>query len=179
MSVRLIVALNPQGVIAVEGQIPWKKSEDLKRFKRLTMGGTLIMGRKTWDSLGRKFLPGRRTLVLSKYLQPDVMTARSVQEALGMARNLDWKNGGWTQIDDSKEVWVVGGATVYEQLLPIVERVDVTLVTDYMVPDLSKPEVTLFDSFTNDFPGFRLLQTEHPLNDSTFEYRRYIRYADL
>lgn len=178
MSVRLIVALNPQGVIAVDGQIPWRKPADLKRFKRLTMGSTLIMGRKTWDSLGRKFLPGRRTLVMSRKFQTDVRTANSIPEALCVVKDKDWENGGWTQAEDSKEVWVVGGASVYEQFLPVVERADVTVVTDFMVTDI-KSNVTILDSFAYDNPEFRLLQTEHPPEDSTLEYRRYVRNANF
>jgi dihydrofolate reductase len=173
MSVCLIAAVNPQGVLAVDGQIPWHKPIDLQRFKSLTMGGTLIMGRKTWDSIGRKLLPGRRTLVMSRYNHPEVMNVRSVSEALATARNKDWKNGGWLQVSDSNEVWVVGGADVYEQFLPLVARLDLTIVHDCIVEDLSSPGVTRFGSFIRGLSDFHLLRTEYPTEDSTLEFRRY------
>ena len=65
MSVTLILAAAENGVIGRDGAIPWHISDDLKRFKTLTMGKTIVMGRKTWDSLPKKPLPGRRNIVVS------------------------------------------------------------------------------------------------------------------
>ena len=66
MSVTLILAAAENGVIGKDGAIPWHISDDLKRFKALTMDKTIVMGRKTWDSLPRKPLPGRRNIVVTR-----------------------------------------------------------------------------------------------------------------
>ena len=172
---RIIVAINPQGVIAVNGQMPWKKPEDLKRFKKVTMGSTTIMGRKTWDSIGRRFLPGRRTLVLSRTHQPDVVTAPSLEEGLKKARDLDWANGTWEKVDWSgRDVWVVGGAEVYEQAFPLVDEVDLTLVLDSVV-ELSQPNVIRLPTFVCGMPGFKVVETSINPADTTLTHCRYRR----
>jgi dihydrofolate reductase len=101
-----VVAMTPRGVIGRDGDMPWRLSSDLRRFKRLTMGGTLIMGRKTFDSIGRP-LPGRRTIVLTR--RPDwrvdgVVAAASPAEAV--------------QLSGAERTFVVGGAQIYRELLP-------------------------------------------------------------
>ncbi|TWT83467.1 Dihydrofolate reductase type 3 [Planctomycetes bacterium CA13] len=112
-----LVAMTPSGVIGKDGDMPWRLSSDLRRFKRQTMGGTLIMGRRTFDSIGRP-LPGRRTIVIT--------------------RNADWSIEGVTRADnpehairltgDDSPVFVVGGAEIYRQLLPFCEEVWLTRV---------------------------------------------------
>lgn len=101
-----IVASTPDGVIGLDQDMPWRLSSDLQRFKKLTMGGTLLMGRKTFDSIGR-VLPGRQTWVLT--------------------RNPDWAAEGTKTINDPSEVlaasqdqdiFVVGGGEIYRQWLP-------------------------------------------------------------
>jgi dihydrofolate reductase len=101
-----IVASTPDGVIGLEQTMPWRLSSDLRRFKKLTMGGTLLMGRKTFDSIGKP-LPGRATWVLT--------------------RNRDWHVEGVKTVLDEAEVWevaqhenvfVVGGGQIYQQWLP-------------------------------------------------------------
>lgn len=172
---RIIVAINTQGVIAVDGQMPWKKPEDLKRFRRVTMGSTIIMGRKTWDSIGRRFLPGRRTLVLSRETQPDVMCASSMQEALEIATDTGWANGTWEKVEWSdRSVWVVGGAEVYEQAIPLADEIDLTLVMDSVV-DLGRPNVIRLPSFVCGIPGFKVVETEINPTDITLTHCRYRR----
>jgi dihydrofolate reductase len=101
-----VVAMTPDGVIGRDGDLPWRLGSDLRRFKRLTMGGVLIMGRRTYDSIGRP-LPGRRTIVVTRNRQwavEGVERAGSPDEAVQMAGS-----GG---------AFVVGGAEIYRQLLP-------------------------------------------------------------
>ena len=101
-----IVAMTPSGVIGRDGQLPWRLSTDLRRFKRITMGGVLIMGRRTYDSIGRP-LPGRTTIVISRngtWSAEGVVRAESPEEALRLA--------------GERETFVVGGAEIYRQLLP-------------------------------------------------------------
>lgn len=122
MSVTLVVAMGANRVIGVDGELPWRLPEDLAHFKRLTLGHPMVMGRATYDSIGRP-LPGRTTIVLTR--DPEwsagpqgdgVLVAASLDEALATARELD---------DD---VFLVGGAQVYAQAL---EQgvVDVMVVT--------------------------------------------------
>jgi len=123
---KIIVAMTPSGVIGVDGGMPWHYPSDLRRFKRLTMGGTLIMGRRTWDSLPG-VLPGRRVLVLSRQrLDSDVEVYGSVDTAL-LAAGSD-QHGG------NGEVWVCGGGEIYTAVLTQacadVEAVDVTIVPE-------------------------------------------------
>lgn len=119
MRVTLIAAVADNGVIGQGNDIPWRLPEDWRRFKQTTMGHHLIMGRRTWDSIGRA-LPGRTTVVISRG-RPDlpqgVQLARSFEEATEMARQA---------ADD--EVFVAGGAEIYRQALPVADRLLLTRV---------------------------------------------------
>ena len=115
--ISLIVAMDEDGVIGANGGLPWRLSDDLKRFKRLTMGKPLIMGRKTHESIGRA-LPGRENIVLSRQDQHEAKGCRvfnDVEEALRHCAR-------------QGEVMVAGGASVYEQLLPRAQRIYLTRV---------------------------------------------------
>lgn len=116
----MVVAATPTGVIGSEGTMPWRLGSDLARFKRLTMGGTLLMGRKTFESIGRP-LPGRRTIVLSRdgewgYPSDSVDRVGSPVEALARLRTL------------STAGFVVGGAEIYRSLFPWVGQIWLTRV---------------------------------------------------
>ncbi|HEX6864402.1 MAG TPA: dihydrofolate reductase, partial [Thermoanaerobaculia bacterium] len=113
MKISLIAALARNRVIGRDNRLPWRLPPDLRRFKQLTMGHTLLVGRKTFESIGRP-LPGRSMLVVSRqegYSPEGVRVARSVQEALDLARA-----GGET------ELFVAGGAEIYRQTLPVADR---------------------------------------------------------
>ena len=119
MRVSLIVAAAENGVIGRENGLPWRLSADLQRFKRLTMGHHLLVGRKTWDSIGR-VLPGRTMLVLTR-AEPDLpdgaRAVRSLEEALDIASSAG-----------DPELFVGGGGQVYELTLPRADRVYLTRV---------------------------------------------------
>lgn len=129
MPVTLVAAVARNGVIGRDGDLPWHLPEDLRRFKELTMGGTLVMGRKTYESIGRP-LPGRRTVVVTRqpdWSQPGVETASSVEEALEIAGDGD--------------VFVVGGAEIYRRALELVDALELTEIDadyegDTFFPDL-------------------------------------------
>jgi dihydrofolate reductase len=112
-----IWAQSPEGVIGVDGRIPWRHPGDLRRFKRVTMGATVIMGRRTFDSIGHP-LVGRRNMVVTSgpLLMPGVERVASIDEALARAGDGD--------------VWFVGGARIYEAALQVVDVIDVTYVPD-------------------------------------------------
>ncbi|MDG2220343.1 MAG: dihydrofolate reductase [Rubripirellula sp.] len=117
--VAALVAMTPDGVIGHEGGMPWRLSSDLRRFKKMTMGGVLVMGRRTFDSIGRP-LPGRQTVVVTR--QKDwqfegVHRAADPEQAIQLGRSL----GG-------EGIFVVGGAEIYRQLLPHCDWIGVTTV---------------------------------------------------
>jgi dihydrofolate reductase len=113
MTVTLIWAEAADRVIGMDRALPWHLPEDMRRFKDLTMGSTVVMGRVTWESLPEKFrpLPGRRNIVItrqSSYDAPGAEVAPSLEDALERTDG---------------DVWVIGGASVYEQALPYASRV--------------------------------------------------------
>ena len=125
-----VVAVSKNGVIGRGGGLPWHISSDLKRFKAITMGKPIIMGRKTWESLPKRPLPGRHNIVLTRqkgYLAEGATVAGSVEEALAGPRR-----------ERSDEIAVIGGAEIFTMFLPAVERIYLTEV------DLDADGETLF-----------------------------------
>ena len=113
MKISVIAVIGEKMEIGRQGQLLWHISEDLKNFKRLTVGHTVVMGRKTFESIGRP-LPDRDNLVLSKNPElslPGVTTYSHPSHALAHARDRG-----------ESELFVIGGANVYEQLLPLAQR---------------------------------------------------------
>ncbi len=106
-SLKAIAAMASNRVIGNHGKIPWHLPADFRWFKQNTLGQVVVMGRKTFESIGRP-LPGRQTIVLSRSLThlPTVAVARSIEDLLPMIE------------DDPREIWVAGGAEVYALLLP-------------------------------------------------------------
>jgi len=118
MTVTLVAAVGANGVIGVDGGLPWRLPEDLAHFKTLTMGHPMIMGRATFDSIGRA-LPGRTTIVVTRnpeWSAEGVEVARDLGGALARARELD---------DD---IFIVGGGQIYAQALDD-ELVDLMVIT--------------------------------------------------
>ncbi|MCX7769079.1 MAG: dihydrofolate reductase [Flavobacteriales bacterium] len=111
----MVAAVARNGVIGSNGRLPWHIPADLKRFKRLTWGHTVVMGRKTFESLGCKPLPGRRNVVISHKPRnfSDTTFVPSVQEALRCAGN-------------TGKVFVIGGGEVYRLFLPLAHRLEIT-----------------------------------------------------
>lgn len=116
MTVGLIWAQSSSGVIGRDGGIPWQVPEDLARFKELTLGATVVMGRRTWDSLpaGVRPLPGRRNVVISRNPHLDVPGADVV--------------GSLSEALDGAVTWVIGGAEIYHLAMPSATRCEVTEV---------------------------------------------------
>jgi len=148
----LIVAMTRAGVIGKGGQLPWRLSADLRRFKSLTMGHSLIMGRKTYDSLGRP-LPGRTSIVITRQaslqLPPEVLVVHSLTEALRHASH-----------DDSP--FVIGGGEIFAQALPLAERLHVTWVEALIDGD------TLFPAWSPH--DWRLVAEERHSADAKNQY---------
>ena len=129
MALSLIVAVSQNGVIGRDGDLPWRLSSDLKRFKKLTMGHCLIMGRVTWESIGRP-LPGRQSIVISRQslsLPEGVHLAPSIEDALKIAAEDD-------------EPFVIGGAQIYALAWPLVSRIYLTEVLADVAGDAHLPD---------------------------------------
>lgn len=114
MTLAIIAAVGRNRAIGRNGTMPWHLSEDLRRFKRLTKGHTVLMGRKTWDSLGKP-LVDRRNVVITKRSIPTVETYPSVDAAL-------------EAVEGDDLVFVIGGGEIYTQLLPKADRLYLTIV---------------------------------------------------
>ncbi|MEC8875795.1 MAG: dihydrofolate reductase [Candidatus Thermoplasmatota archaeon] len=111
----ILVAVSPEGIIGKDNSIPWHYSTDLKRFKRLTLGKTVIMGRRTWESLPVKPLPDRRNIVITQSSLEDVECFQSIDNALATCEG---------------DVWFIGGAGIYQEALGKADIIDMTLVPD-------------------------------------------------
>ncbi|MBV8974311.1 MAG: dihydrofolate reductase [Sinobacteraceae bacterium] len=130
--ISLIVAMAQNGVIGRDNSLPWRLPEELKRFRAYTLGKPILMGRKTFESLGRP-LPGRTNLVLTRarsWSADGVIVVHSVEEALMQAASSD-------------ELVVIGGAEIYRLILPVARRIYLTHVHADVPGDITFPE---FDS---------------------------------
>lgn len=129
--ISFVVAVSRNGVIGREGGLPWHISSDLKRFKEITMGKPVVMGRKTWESLPRKPLPGRRNIVITQqknYVAEGADVAASPDAALLM-------------VPDAPEVAVIGGGEIYRLFWPLVDRLYLTEVDLEVEGDTYFPQV--------------------------------------
>lgn len=123
MKLALICAMAENGVIGRNNALPWHLSEDLQYFKRTTMGKPIIMGRNTWESIGRA-LPGRANIVVSSQADYEAEGARvchSLEEALTLADRIAF-------IDGVNEAFVIGGAALYAEAMPQAHRLHLTRV---------------------------------------------------
>jgi dihydrofolate reductase len=160
--ISLIVAASTNNVIGVGGGLPWHLPDDLKKFKSITMGKPMIMGRATYESIGRP-LPGRRSIVLTRqagFEAEGCDVAASPEEALEIA-------------GDVEEVMVIGGGKIYERFLPMADRIYLTRVEahvegDTFFPTLDRDEWQLvqsecFPAKDGQDPGFfvEMLERKH------------------
>jgi len=155
----IIVAASTNGVIGVDNRLPWRLPADLARFKRLTMSHHLIMGRKTFESIGRP-LPGRITVVLTRadrFDVPGVRVARSLDDAFGQAA-----------ARGDEEPFVCGGADIYAQALAHVDRVYLTVIEREYTGDAIFPGL--------DEASWQLVEHErHPDEDPPFRFETWDR----
>jgi dihydrofolate reductase len=149
----MIAAVSPDGVIGVDGKIPWHYPADLKRFKSLTLDGTIIMGRVTYESIGKP-LPKRRNVVITSRDIPGVECFRDIPSALATCTG---------------NVWFIGGASIYREAMRYADLIDLTYVPDQIEREdaVRFPEIDqqLFE------PGPR----ERDPDDPRLEHRIYRR----
>jgi dihydrofolate reductase len=153
MTLSLIAAVARNGTIGRDNQVPWRLPVDMQWFKRWTWGHTVLLGRRTFESIGGKPLPGRTNIVVTgreDFAPPGVTVARSVEEALAVA----------AREDPDGEVFVVGGQEMYRATLPLADRIYLTRV------HADVPGDTLFPPF--DESEFEVVMGEdHPADAGT------------
>jgi dihydrofolate reductase len=166
ISVVLLAAVADNGVIGRDNALPFRQSSDLKRFKAMTMGKPVVMGRKTYDSIGKP-LPGRTNIVVTRnadFAAPGAVVARSVEAALERAREDAISRG-------ADEFVVIGGTGLFEQTMGLADRLEITHVHARPVGDTYFPEID---------PGQwrEILRSDHPAgpqDEAPFSYVTYAR----
>jgi len=157
VSIAIIVAMAKNRIIGKNGQLPWHLPSDLRRFKQLTMGHTLLMGRRTFESIGTA-LPGRQTIVLSRdpeYRAVGCTVATDIEAAMQLVK-------------PEEELFICGGADIYRQTLPFVEKIyltelDVEIAGDRYFSELSVEE-------------FEIIQTEQIEDKLNYQFSILHRY---
>lgn len=158
MRISAIVAMAANRCIGKDNALPWRLPADLKRFKQLTMGHTLVMGRKTYESIGRP-LPGRSTIVVTRqrdYAPEGVQVAHSLEQALELARG--------------DEVFIAGGADLYRQAMDQVRRLYLTRLDREYAGDAFFPAL--------DLSGWKLVEEAHhpaTATEPSFSFLTYER----
>lgn len=135
--IKMIAAVSANGVIGQDNKIPWNYPEDMKFFRKMTAGGTVIMGRKTWESIGRP-LPKRRNIVVTRSLEPipGVELALSVEAAITLAKaplpeitEME-SEGGPVVKTPQPDVWLIGGSSIYREGLKYADEIYLTLIPE-------------------------------------------------
>ena len=151
MTVSLVVAASSNNVIGRDGGLPWHLPDDLRQFKRLTTGKPVIMGRRTFESIGKP-LPDRRNIVMTR--DPDFAAdgcdiVSSLSEALDL-------------VDESEEAMIIGGGMVYHDFMPLADRIYLTRVQADVEGDTHFPEI--------DEATWQLVSSEHHAADDEHRY---------
>ena len=142
----IMVAMGKNRVIGANGAIPWRLPNELQLFKRVTMGHHIIMGRKTWESIGR-LLPGRTTVIVTRqtgYVVPGAIVANTLSDAIAKCASDD-------------EIFLVGGGELYHEALPRTDRLYLTVVDTAPVGDTLMPDIN--------FSEWREISSEHHAAD--------------
>lgn len=157
MMLSLIVAMTRARVIGINNTLPWRLPGDLKRFKQITMGHPIVMGRKTFDSIG-KALPGRRNVVITRQADlviPGADVVHSLTEALLL-------------LHDVPEVFIIGGAQIFEEALPLADKLYVTWIEEDIKGDAFFPDF--------DLARFKIIESSGPITEPLpHEYVDYLK----
>ena len=157
MRISLLVAMDENRGIGIENRLPWRLSTDLTRFKNLTMGHCLVMGRKTYESIG-KLLPGRTMIVITRnlaYQAKGCLIAHSVDEALNMAA-----------VSGEIEVFIIGGGEIFSQTIELADRVYLTLVHSQANVDVYFPKI-------DESQWIQLESTDYPAGEKDQYFHTY------
>ncbi|MDD4915955.1 MAG: dihydrofolate reductase [Methylococcales bacterium] len=161
MKISLIVAMSSNRAIGVNGKMPWHLPADLKRFKQITMGHPVIMGRKTFEAIGKP-LPGRRNIILSSqtdYRRQNCMTVNEMPAALKLCA-------------DSEEAFVIGGASLYQALITRADFLYLTEICKAFDGDTFFPEI--------DYRQWQELERQEVDDDRSVDFKyRFLKYRRL
>lgn len=142
MTISIIVVIGKNREIGCDNKLLWDLPEDMARFKKITTGHSVIMGSKTFESIG-KALPNRNNIVIAydpKYNAPNCSVATSIDEAVKIAKSQE-KN---------EEIFIIGGASIYKQFMPITEKLYLTVVDDGPKADTFFPEYSEFKNIVSE-----------------------------
>ncbi len=156
MSIVLIVAMSTNRVIGKDNQLPWHLPEDLKHFKKLTTDHTVVMGRKTYESIGHP-LPQRHNIVLTRDIERDDHRVTVVNDVSSFMDTYT------TKLDE--DLYIIGGAQIYELFLPFADKIELTEVHQEIEGD------TFFPKFEEDF-----VEVSREKHDG-FDFVNYVRKA--
>ena len=132
MIISIIVAMSKNRVIGKDNNMPWHLSEDLKNFKKITTGKTIIMGRKTYESIGKP-LPNRKNIVLSSKLEDEnIVVVKNIDEALSLSKK-------------DSEVFIIGGEDIYNQTVHMATKLYLTTIDNNIDGDKYFPEIDLLN----------------------------------
>jgi dihydrofolate reductase len=159
--ISIIAAVSDDGGLGKDNELLWHIPEDLKRFKSLTMGKCVIMGKRTWESLPKRPLPGRKNIVLTDIPEECFdcsLTAYSIEDALGKCVS-------------SEEIFIIGGGSVYSQFMPLADRLYITHVHRKTRADVYFPKI--------DLKKWRIIEKEEcisgDINNLPYTYTVYER----
>ena len=151
MKISLIVAMATNRAIGLNNEMPWHLSADLKKFKQITMGAPILMGRKTYESIGR-LLPGRTNIIISRnsdYQQDGCLVFNSIEQAVASCQKYD-------------EIFVIGGATFYEAMIELADKLYLTEINKEFEADTFFPVINRAE--------WKEVAREDILNDSTVDF---------
>ncbi len=143
MRITLVVAMDRNRLIGAGNKLPWRLPADLRHFKRITMGHPIVMGRRTWESIGRP-LPGRTNIVVTRqgsFEAPGAVVVGSIDEAKEAAREAAERMTGEAG-GEGNELMIIGGAGVYEQVLAEADRIHLTEIHAEFEGDTYFPEIS-------------------------------------
>jgi len=152
MEIIIIAAMAENRVIGKDNAIPWSVKEDMAHFRELTMGSPCIMGRKTWESLPKKPLPGRLNIIISKSMT-DNIPENNVKVFQSFSSAVDYCR-------DHEKIFICGGASVYREALVLADKMEITLIHGNYKGDVYFPEIdpALWEkTAAADFDGFSFI----------------------
>jgi dihydrofolate reductase len=162
MKISIIVAMASNRCIGLNNQMPWHLSADLKHFKKVTMGSPILMGRKTFESIGRP-LPGRLNIVISRNLD---------YQALGCQVTHDMESAFKLAEQEAEEVFIIGGSALYEAALPLADTLYLTKIHQDFFGDTFFPEMAA--------EQWCELDREDVLNDDTVSFTySFVKYKRI
>ena len=162
----LVAAIAENGVIGRNGKLPWHLKSDLQYFKSVTMGRPLVMGRKTYESIGRP-LPGRTNIVVTRdadFSAPGIVVARDLDQALALAREDAARRG-------ADSIAVIGGTDIFAQTMPIADKLALTIVHARPKGDTFFPQIDPAQWRETE----RRPQDKGPQDDCAFTFVTYVR----